>query len=66
MASLEGDNLVIFYYLGESEIRPDEKVGLWLEGPCHSLTTVPSGVNSSRPKRRRKVSIKTLDIPLIE
>ena len=28
MASLEGDNLVVFYYLSVSEIWPDKRDGL--------------------------------------
>jgi len=30
---MEGDNLVVFYYLTASEIWPDKRGGLWLEGP---------------------------------
>ena len=40
MASLKGDNLVVLYYRGTSEIRPDEKGRLWLEGPYKRGTTV--------------------------
>ena len=28
---MEGDNLVVFYYLTASEIWPDKRGGLWLE-----------------------------------
>jgi len=32
MASLEGDNLVLFYYLSASEIWHDKRGRLWWEG----------------------------------
>jgi hypothetical protein len=33
MASLEGDCLVVFYYLNTFEIWPDKRDGLWWEWP---------------------------------
>jgi hypothetical protein len=33
VASLEGDNLLVFYYLSSSEIRPDKRGDLWWEWP---------------------------------
>ena len=33
VASLEGGNLVVLYYLCASEICTDKRGGLWLEGP---------------------------------
>ena len=33
MASLEKDNLVVFYYLSAFEIWHDERVGPWCEWP---------------------------------
>jgi hypothetical protein len=32
MASLEGDNLEVFYFLTASEIWPDNRDGLWWGG----------------------------------
>jgi len=40
VASLVGDNLVVFYYLGASEIWPDKCTGLWREGPHKRGITV--------------------------
>jgi len=31
VASLEGDNLVVFYYLSTSKIWPEKNSGLWWE-----------------------------------
>ena len=33
MASLEGDNLLVFYYLSASKIWPDKRGGLWWQRP---------------------------------
>jgi hypothetical protein len=33
VASLAGDNLVVFYYLSTSEIWLDKRCGLWWEEP---------------------------------
>jgi hypothetical protein len=33
VASLERDNLVIFYYLNACKIRPDKRSGLYWEWP---------------------------------
>jgi len=33
VASIEGYNLVISYYFSSSEIWPDNRGGLWWEGP---------------------------------
>jgi hypothetical protein len=35
------DNLLVCYYLGTSEICPDEKGGLWWEGPYKKGTATP-------------------------
>jgi hypothetical protein len=40
VASLDGDNLVVHYYLGASEIWPDQRGGVWWERPYKSVTTV--------------------------
>jgi hypothetical protein len=34
VASLERDNLVIFYYLNACKIRPDKRSGLYWEWPA--------------------------------
>ena len=39
VVSLEGDNLVVFYYLSASESWSDKKDVLWLEGPVARETT---------------------------
>ena len=40
VASLEGDNLVVFYYLGASKIWPDKRGGLWWKWPYKRDTTI--------------------------
>jgi hypothetical protein len=40
MASLEGDNLVVFYYLGASKIWPDKRGGLWWKWSYKRDTTI--------------------------
>jgi hypothetical protein len=40
VASLAGDNLVVFYYLSTSEIWLDKRCGLWWEEPYKRETTV--------------------------
>jgi len=40
VASLEGDNLLIFYYVSTSETWPNKGGGLWGEGPYKRETTV--------------------------
>jgi hypothetical protein len=39
VVSLEGDNLVVFYYLSASESWSDKKDVLWREGPVAKETT---------------------------
>ena len=40
VTSLEGENLIVSYYLTDSEIWPDEGVGLWWEWPYKRGTSV--------------------------
>jgi hypothetical protein len=40
LVSLEGDNLVVFYYLSTSEIWLDKRSDLWWEGPYKRETIV--------------------------
>jgi len=35
VASLEEDNLVIYYYFSASEIRSDKRGSIWWEGPYY-------------------------------
>jgi len=40
VASLDGDNLVVHYYLGASEIWPDQRGGLWWERPYKTTVSI--------------------------
>jgi len=40
VATCEGNNIVVFYYLSASGIWLDKKYDLWLEGPHKKVTTV--------------------------
>jgi hypothetical protein len=40
MASLEGDNLVVIYYLSAYENWSDKRCGVWWEEPYQRRTTI--------------------------
>jgi len=44
VASLEGNNLVVIYYLGTSEVCPGKRGGLWWEWPYKRVTILSNTI----------------------